>query len=225
MDDLAHAAELFVLGEIDDEDLSMAAAEALARGLDSPALVELACLHRMDCGGASELFRTAMAELDVVHDWKAWEVDARLGRARAHATALLADEGALAHHLGAITVQLRDLAEYPDSPAPEWEDLAWEFVSLSEYLEFADPASIREQSRQACRSLLAGPPSALVSPNIVTSPPEQLPTRAAKQQPSRPARWRQFVAALQSRRAVSAESSPRRPSVLPAIHERCCVPR
>jgi hypothetical protein len=39
MNDLAHAADRFVLGELNGEDLSMAAAEALARGLDSPALV------------------------------------------------------------------------------------------------------------------------------------------------------------------------------------------
>ncbi|MGY0497639.1 hypothetical protein ACWZHB_03965 [Nocardia sp. FBN12] len=217
MDDLAHAAELFVLRELDDEDLSMAAAEALARGLDSPALLELACLHRTDCGGAPELFRTALAELDVVNDWTAWEVAVRVGRARHHATALLSDEGASTHHLGAITAQLLELAGYPDSPAPDLEDLAREFESLSAYLEFADPPKIREEIRQGCRILLAGPPYAPVIPQMVTTPPAR--------PPARPARWRRFVAALRSRRALSAESSPRRPSVLPAIHERCCVPR
>ncbi|MFD6102803.1 hypothetical protein ACFWFQ_09075 [Nocardia salmonicida] len=217
MDDLAHAADLFVLGELDGAALSMAAAEALARGFESPSLVELACLHRTDCGGAPELFRTAMAELDVVTDWPAREVDVRLRLARDHATALLADEGASAFHLGGITVQLRELARYPDPPAPELEDLAREFEVLSEYLEFVDPATIREQIRQGCRNLLAGPPYALVNPHIVTTPPER---------PSaRPARWRRFIASLQSRRAISAESSPPRPSVLQAIHERCCVPR
>ena len=144
MDDLAHAADLFVLGELNGADLSMAAAEALARGLESPALVELACLHRTDCGGAPELFRTAMAELDVVTDWRAREVDVRIRLARDHATALLADEGASASHLGEITVQLMELAGYPDPPAPELEDLAREFEVLSEYLEFVDPATIRD---------------------------------------------------------------------------------
>ncbi|MFC9877727.1 hypothetical protein [Nocardia salmonicida] len=217
MDDLSLAADLFVLGELEGAALSMAAAEALARGFESPSLVELACLHRTDCGGAPELFRTAMAELDVVTDWRAREVDVRLRLARDHATALLADEGASAFHLGGITVQLRELARCPDPPAPELEDLAREFEVLSEYLEFVDPATIREQIRQLCRNLLAGPPYALVNPHIVTTPPER---------PSaRPARWRRFITSLQSRRAISAESSPPRPSVLQAIHERCCVPR
>lgn len=217
MDDLAHAAELFVLRELGDEHLSLAAAEALARGLDSPALVELACLHRTDCAGAPELFRTALAELEVVSDWRAWEVDVRLGRARDHATALLAGEGALAYHLGATTAQLRELAGYPDPPAPELEDLAREFEELSEYQDFADPTSIREQSRQACRNLLAGPPYTVMSLPVVTSPP--------RQQPTRPARWRRFVDSIRSRRAVSAAASPQRPSALPTIHERCCVSR
>ena len=217
MDDLARAADLFVLGELDGADLSMAAAEALARGLESPALVELACLHRTDCDGAREVFRTALAELNVVTDWRAREVEVRLRLARDHATDLLADEGASAFHLGGITVQLRELARYPDPPAPELEDLAREFAVLSEYLEFVDPATIREQIRQGCHNLLAGQPYALVNPHIVTTPPEQ--------PPARPARWRRLVASLRSRRAISAESSPPRPSVLQAIHERCCVPR
>ncbi|MFE1596818.1 hypothetical protein [Nocardia sp. NPDC058705] len=214
MDDLARAADLFVLRELHEQDLSMVAAEALARGLDSPALLELACLHRTDCGAAPELFRTALAELDVVHDWAAWEVDVRVGRARDHTTALLADEGSLAHHLGWITADLMEVAGYPEPLAPELESLAREFEALSEYLDFADPTTIREQIRQACRTLLAGPPYVPVTPHLVTAPPEL-----------RPARWRRFVDALRSRRAISAESSPRRLSVLPAIHERCCVPR
>lgn len=217
MDDLAHAADLFVLGELDGADLSMAAAEALARGLESPALVELACLRRADCGGAPELFRTAMAELDVVTDWRAREVEVRLRLARDHATALLADEGAMASYLGGITVQLPELAGYPDPLAPELEDLAREFEVLSEYLEFVDLATIREQIRQGCRNLLAGPPFALVNAHIVATPLRRVSAR--------PARWRRFVAGLRSRRVISAESSPPRPSVLQAIHERCCVPR
>jgi hypothetical protein len=163
------------------------------------------------------MFRTAMAELDVVTDWRAREVDVRLRLARDQATALLADDGGSAYRLGGITTQLLELAGYPDPPAPELEDLAREFEVLSEYLEFVDPATIREQIRQGCRNLLAGPPYALVNAYIVTATPAR--------QPARPARWRQFVASLRSRRAVSAESSPPRPSVLQAIHERCCVPR
>ncbi|MFD3745986.1 hypothetical protein [Nocardia sp. NPDC058633] len=217
MDDLARAADLFVLGELDDADLSMAAAEALARGLDSPALLELACLHRTDCAGAPDLFRTAMAELNVVTEWTAREVDARVARARDHATALLADEGELADHVDAITVQLLELAGYPDPPAPDLYDLAREFESLSEYLEFADAASLRAQVRSACRTLLAGPPYAPVPPQAFEASFEQTPTR--------PGKWRRFVASLRSKRAINAEASPPRPSVLQAIHERCCVPR
>ncbi|MFD4442897.1 hypothetical protein ACFWPK_24290 [Nocardia sp. NPDC058519] len=217
MDDLAHAADQFVLGELDGADLSMIAAEALARGIDTPALVELACLHRTDCSTAPDLFRTAMAELGLVHDWRAREVDVRVRRAREHATSLLADDSAMAYHLGGIVVELIELAGYPDPPAPDMEDLARGFDVMSEYLEFADCESLREQIRQACRNLLAGPPYAPVNPQISTASPEQRSVR--------PTRWRRFTASLWSRRAVSAAASPPRPSVLQAIHERCCVPR
>ncbi|MFE3545670.1 hypothetical protein ACFXK0_22125 [Nocardia sp. NPDC059177] len=43
MDELHRAAESFALGELCPEDLPMLAAEALARGLDTPALLDLAC--------------------------------------------------------------------------------------------------------------------------------------------------------------------------------------
>jgi hypothetical protein len=158
-----------------------------------------------------------MAELGVVNDWRAREVDVRVGPARAHATALLADDAAPAHHLGEIAGQLRELAGYPDPLAPDMEDLASEFEVMSEYLGFADPTTIREQIRQGCRNPLAGPPYSLVSPHLVTAPNER---RSAQ-----PARWRRFIASLRSRRAVSAAASAPRPSALPTIHERCCVPR
>lgn len=81
VNELDRAADLFAVGELPETELSMVAAEALARGLDSPALVELACRHRTDTRDAAALFRTAMAELGLVADldaaWTARESSVR----------------------------------------------------------------------------------------------------------------------------------------------------
>lgn len=64
MDRLRRAAMQLALGEQPIEDLPMIAAEALADGLDSPALVELAGLSRRDPpADIRDLFVEAMAEL------------------------------------------------------------------------------------------------------------------------------------------------------------------
>lgn len=61
MDDSAPAAHRFVLGESNDADLSMAVAGALARELDSPALVELACLDGLRRGSRTLPYRDGRA--------------------------------------------------------------------------------------------------------------------------------------------------------------------
>ncbi|MDG4826067.1 hypothetical protein O7635_29820 [Asanoa sp. WMMD1127] len=60
---LVRVADDRVLGRGRSEELPMVAAEALARGVDSPALRELAGLGRSDVREAAELFERAMAEL------------------------------------------------------------------------------------------------------------------------------------------------------------------
>ncbi|MEU5405649.1 hypothetical protein [Nocardia asteroides] len=96
MSDLDRIADRFAVGELFPEDLPMAAAEALAHGHDSPALVELACLHRTDTRDAPTLFRIAIAELGLVENseaaWSAREVDVRRRRVGWAATSLLTDD-------------------------------------------------------------------------------------------------------------------------------------
>ncbi|WP_280346377.1 hypothetical protein [Nocardia neocaledoniensis] len=100
VNELDRAADRFAVGELPETDLSMVAAEALARGLESPALVELACLHRTDTRDATALYRTAMAELGFVDDtdaaWAARESDVRRRRVGMPAAMLLAHDDELA---------------------------------------------------------------------------------------------------------------------------------
>ncbi|WP_203912063.1 hypothetical protein [Rhizocola hellebori] len=60
---LSWEADEYVLGRIDSSRLPMIAAQALARGTDSPALRELAGLGRAEVREARDLFVIAMAEL------------------------------------------------------------------------------------------------------------------------------------------------------------------
>ncbi|GIJ43735.1 hypothetical protein Val02_06210 [Virgisporangium aliadipatigenens] len=63
MEDLGRAADDYILGLVGAEELPLAAAQALARGVDSPALRELAGLGRADVRDATDLFDRAMSEL------------------------------------------------------------------------------------------------------------------------------------------------------------------
>lgn len=93
MSELDRIADRFAVREHFPEDLPMVAAEALVNGHDSPALVELACLHRTDTRDAPALFRTAIAELGLVENsdaaWSAREVEVRRRRVGWAATSLL----------------------------------------------------------------------------------------------------------------------------------------
>ncbi|MFC9966735.1 hypothetical protein [Nocardia ignorata] len=169
MDELNRAADLFAVGELDESHLTMIGAEALARGVDSPALVELACLHRTDCRDAPELFRTALAELEIVHlgGWREREVAVRLRRANRNAAALLADEGDSDECLRLIFTDLFELTMRPEPEPPELEELAWDFYTMQISLEDGlDTAIIWDEIRTGCRNLLAGPPYAPVYPRV-----------------------------------------------------------
>jgi hypothetical protein len=63
MRQLSWEADEYVLGRVDSSQLPMIAAQALARGIDSPALCELAGLGRAEVREAGDLFAIAMAEL------------------------------------------------------------------------------------------------------------------------------------------------------------------
>jgi hypothetical protein len=164
MEELRAAADLFAVGEVYREDLPMIAAEALARSLDSPALVELAGMHRTDCHDAPEVFLTALRELDPIAaietDWPRRAADVLLRRARHHAAcALSAEEDTLAA-AGRIAGLLYLLVYSIELPNPALADLAGDFEALIEYWEacLGDRESIAALIRQACRGLLDGPP-------------------------------------------------------------------
>lgn len=124
MNDLDSTADRFAVGELYPEDLPMAAAEALAQGHDTPALVEPACLHRTETRDAPALFRTAPAELGLVANteaaWSAHDVDVRMRRTEnpqcstISATAL----GAASHSLTLLrTSVLRRQSQYATTPS------------------------------------------------------------------------------------------------------------
>ncbi|MGW6725960.1 hypothetical protein ACWF9G_08645 [Nocardia sp. NPDC055029] len=164
MNELDSAADRFAVGGLAGEDLSMVAAEALARGHDTPALVELACLHRTDTRDAPALFRTALAELGLIADteatWSAREVDVRLRRVKKDAAALLAGEGDYAEQVSRIASELYHLAVTPEAGSPELADLATDFDVFCWGLDdnYWDPDVLRDSIHEGCRTLLAGPP-------------------------------------------------------------------
>lgn len=176
MEELRDAADRFAVGEVYSEDLPMIAAQALARGLDSPALVELACLHRSDCRDAAELFRTALRELDLIDgieaEWPAREAEVLLDRARHHAARLLeADDDVLARS-GHVVALLRQLGSTGKAVDPGLAELADDLEVLNVYWKdgFDNPESIAAQIRQACRNLLDGLPFAPVLPRSESQP-------------------------------------------------------
>lgn len=88
--ELRDLAVRLALGRLNGDDLPMAAASALAEGIDSPALRELAGLSRGESREAMDLFRVAMTELGhPVPDQRG----ARLHLMRAAATAIVTGEG------------------------------------------------------------------------------------------------------------------------------------
>ncbi|WP_280218898.1 hypothetical protein [Nocardia neocaledoniensis] len=172
MQELDQAADRFAIGEVPDADLSLIAAEALARGLDSPALVELACLHRTDTREAPALFRTALAELGHITDsesaWAAREAAVRLRRVRRDAAVLLAEDDLDADLVSRIAHEmLAYLAAVPGGVTMELSELAY-CLDLASYAlgeSFRDPDEMREEIRQWCSALVHGP----------TPPPDPIP--------------------------------------------------
>ncbi|MGW6427452.1 hypothetical protein ACWF82_32675 [Nocardia sp. NPDC055053] len=196
MNELDSAADRFAVGYLPGEDLPMVAAEALARGHDTPALVELACLHRTDTRDAPALFRTALAELGLIADteatWSAREVDVRLRQVKKDAAALLTGEGVYAERVSRIASELYYLAVTPEAGSPDLADLATDFDSFCWGLEdhYWDPDALRDSIHEGCRTLLAGPPwirskdvpVAAAPPN----PPKDVPVALP---PPIPSRW------------------------------------
>ncbi|MGS2809895.1 hypothetical protein [Nocardia sp. MW-W600-9] len=164
MNELDSAADRFAVGELFPEDLSMAAAEALAHGHDTPALVELACLHRTDTSQAPALFRTAVAELGLVEDteaaWSAREVDVRWRRVEKSASALLAGEGTFVEHLSRIASDLDYLSVTPEAGSPDLADLAADFDGFCWHLDddTIDQDLLRDDLYASCRTLSTGRP-------------------------------------------------------------------
>lgn len=145
MEDLKDAADRFALGEVYKEDLPMIAAHALARGIDSPALRELAGRHRNDCSDAPDLFLTVLSELGLLgsieRDWPTRQAAVLLRRARELAAQILTGEANRADSSGQIAWLLHQLAQTPEPYDPGLGDLASDF-----------------EIDQAARHLLAGPP-------------------------------------------------------------------
>ncbi|WP_156910335.1 hypothetical protein [Nocardia mangyaensis] len=172
MDDLDTAADLFALGERGREDLPMVAAEALARGLDSPALIELACLHRTDTRDAPDLFRTALAELGLDGpSWPQREADIMLRRASQHAERLLSGDGDPLEHLSRISTHLFTLVRTPTSQRADLDTLAADFEYLwgCAYDGYRDLEDVLDDARRGCRHLLAGPPYEPIYQRVVST--------------------------------------------------------
>lgn len=134
----------------------MAAAHALARGVDSPALRELAGLGRADVRDATDLFKRAMTELG--HPLRSPRA-VLWGHTRQIAAELLAGTTAAPRAAGEIAALLCD-ADHLDERGRS-SDLATRFEFLSvdwdDYPE--DHQAITEQIKAAARDLLDQPAS------------------------------------------------------------------
>lgn len=119
MEELSAAADRFAVGRIYPEDLPMVAAAALVRGLDSPALRELAGIHRSDCRDAPQVFLTALVELGIADMSEAdWSI-----RQHQVATQLLAVEeehGEVSHDIALLLHLLAFTPEPSDTTLHEW---------------------------------------------------------------------------------------------------------
>ncbi|MGO4617695.1 hypothetical protein AB4305_27750 [Nocardia sp. 2YAB30] len=142
----------------------MAAAVALARGVDSPALRELAGIHRSDCRDAPHVFLTALVELGLADvsevDWSSRQARVLLGRARQHATRLLTGIGEPGEVSEDIASLLHRLAHAPEPLDAALHDLATDFEVLNVDWEegYDDRAVVIDRLRQAAQYLLDGPP-------------------------------------------------------------------
>ncbi|MEV0247717.1 hypothetical protein AB0H76_14080 [Nocardia sp. NPDC050712] len=166
MEELGDAADKFGRGEVRREDLPMIAAHALARGVDSPALGELAGLHRNDSDGAAELFRVALVEVGLLDpdaaDWPGGSVEVLLRRVRHRAERLVAGAGCPACHGGAIAAGLVELHDFGEP----WESVlgrrVWDFELPTIHWDERpdDRASLTREMRAAAAELLDALPCA-----------------------------------------------------------------
>ncbi|MEV6278982.1 hypothetical protein [Nocardia sp. NPDC051832] len=163
MDELRDAADAFGRGEVARADLPMIAAHALVRGVDSPALCELAGVHRDDGAEAGELFRAALVELGVLAagevDWPGSSTKVLVRRVRYYAEKLVGGEGCPASHSGPIAAYLYELIRFGEPWESALNDLFYDFefanVDWDEYPEDRERLSIR--MREAAVKLLEGP--------------------------------------------------------------------
>ncbi|WP_194818113.1 hypothetical protein [Nocardia sp. XZ_19_385] len=163
VDEVRDAADRFGRGEVARAELPMIAAHALARGVDSPALCELAGLHRDDSDEAGELFRTALIELGMLEatddDWPGSSTVVLVRRVRYLAEKLVAGDGCPACHSGPLTASLIELG-YIGEP---WDsvlnglihDLEHSVVFWDEYPDDREALAVR--MREAAANLLDGP--------------------------------------------------------------------
>jgi hypothetical protein len=122
VEELKRAADDYVLGRLGAEELPMAAALALARGVDSPALRELAGLGRADVRDATDLFERVMTDLG--HPLRSSQA-VRWDRARQVAARLLDGTAAAPDAAWEIAALLYE----PDRG--RWSDLAMRFEVLA----------------------------------------------------------------------------------------------
>ncbi|MEU7767001.1 hypothetical protein AB0B25_17965 [Nocardia sp. NPDC049190] len=160
MKDLDEAADRYAVGEVTNEDLPMIATLALARGVNSPALTELACLHRSDCRDAPGLFLEALDELGLLEAidtaWDSRAATVLLRRAENHAADLLADAGTPAARSAKIAALLHRLAHTEDPLNSDLSELAAYFEVLTVDWDegYLERAVLADQMRLNARRLL-----------------------------------------------------------------------
>jgi hypothetical protein len=151
MEEIRRVADDYVLRRLCAEDLPMAAAQALTRGVDSPALRELAGLGRADVRDAVDLLGKAMAELG--HPVRSPGAILR-ERAQLAAVRLLAGELAAPEAAGQIAALLCE-ADHLDERDSSSE-LATRFEVLSaDWDDYpADQRAIADDIKAVARQLL-----------------------------------------------------------------------
>ena len=139
MERLRDLAVRLAMDEPVGDDLAMAAAHALARGVDSPSLRELAGLSKGQSREAVDLFRQAMEELgSPVPD----ESGARLHLMRAAAASIIAGEGDpedLAHEIYWQSAYF---------PSEELREVGYRFLYL-----YADCGAAPDQREEAVAAM------------------------------------------------------------------------
>ncbi|MBB4742591.1 hypothetical protein BJY16_006050 [Actinoplanes octamycinicus] len=155
MEKLREAADDYVLDQLGGADLPMVAAHALARGVDSPALRELAGLSRTDVREAADLLKQAMSELG--HPL-CEPAAVRWRRARDLARAVLGGEVAPDRAAGQIAYLLVDADERVPCGIRQDLGMRCELLSVAWEDEPAHRDAIAAAIKAAARDLLASAP-------------------------------------------------------------------